>query len=117
MNVLDGLQTIRRRLEENGSDPASLALVDQIAKRAALPAAKSANAQSLLQLVRMLMRSPAASSNVRVYNDFVRLEEEIENASAAHRERQAAEDAKPVPKTKKYYKDLKEKEKKTGSPG
>ena len=117
MNVSEGLLTIRRRLEENGADAASLVLVDQIAKRAALPAAKSANAQSLLQLVRMLMRSPAAASNVRVYNDFVRLEDEIENASAAFRERQAAADAVPVPKTKKYYKELKEREKKASSPG
>jgi hypothetical protein len=115
MNVLEGLQTIRRRLEENGADPASTALVDQIAKRAALPAAQPASAQSLLQLVRMLMRHPTAASNVRVYNDFVRLEDEIETASASFRERQALEDAKPVPKTKKYYKELKEREKKTGS--
>jgi hypothetical protein len=114
MNVLEGLQTIRRRLEENGANEGSLALVDQISKRAALPAAQPANAQSLLQLVRMLMRTPVAAANVRVYNDFVRLEEELENASAAFRERQAAEDAKPVPKTKKYYKELKEREKKAG---
>lgn len=114
MNVLEGLQTIRRRLEENGANDASLALVDQIAKRAALPAAQPANAQSLLQLVRMLMRTPAAASNNRVYNDFVRLEDEIESASAIFRERQALEDSKPVPKTKKYYKELKDKEKKTG---
>jgi hypothetical protein len=114
MNVLEGLQTIRRRLEENGANDASIALVDQIAKRAALPAAQPANAQSLLQLVRMLMRHPTSASNNRVYNDFVRLEDEIESASAVFREKQALEDAKPVPKTKKYYKDLKDKEKKTG---
>lgn len=117
MNVLDGLQTIRRRLEENDADPASLALVDQIAKRAALPAAQRASAQSLIQLVRMLMRTPVAASNVRVYNDFARLEEEIETASAAFRERQAIEEARPIPKTKKYYKELKEREKKTRTGG
>jgi hypothetical protein len=48
-----------------------------------------------------------------VYNDLVRLEEEIETASVAMRERQAIEDAKPVPKTKKYYKELKEREKRS----
>jgi hypothetical protein len=115
MNVLEGLQTIRRRLEENDADPASLTLVDQIAKRAALPAAQSASSQSLLQLVRMLMRTPAAASNVRIYNDLVRLEDEISVASTAARERQAIEDAKPIPKTKKFYKDQKERERKTGS--
>lgn len=114
MNVLEGLQTIRRRLEENGANPESIALVDQISRRAALPAAQPASAQSLLQLVRMLMRHPTSASNVRVYNDFVRLEDEIQTASAAFRERQALEEARPIPKTKKYYKELKEKEKKTG---
>jgi hypothetical protein len=115
MNVLEGLQTIRRRLEDNGANSATLDLVDQISRRAALPAAKSASSQSLLQLVRMLMRTPLAASNVRIYNDLVRLEDEIETASTAMRERQAIEDAKPIPKTKKYYKELKEREKKTGS--
>ncbi len=112
MNVLEGLQTVKRRLEENGANQTSLDLVDQIMKRAALPAARSADAQSLIQLVRMLMRTPVAASNVRVYNDFVRLEEEIEIAATSFRERQALEDAKPVPKLKKHYKELKEREEK-----
>ena len=115
MNVLDGLKMIRLRLEEQGSESASLALVDQIAKRAALPAAQPAVATSMLQLVRMLMRTPVAASNNRVYNDFVRLEDELQTGAAAARARTEAEDAKPVPKTKKFYKDLKEKEKKAGS--
>src|SRR4051812_31558049 len=115
VNVLEGLQTIRERLEDRGADDETLATVDAIIKRAALPAAAPANANSLIQLVRMLVRTPAANSNVRVYNDFVGLEEELENASTAFRERQAQEDAKPVPKTKKFYKQQKEKEKKAAS--
>lgn len=112
VNVLEGLQQIRQRLANNGADPATLQAVDQIARRAALPAAAPANANSLIQLVRMLMRTPAANSNVQVYNDLVRLEEELDVAASAMRERQAIEDAKPIPKTKKYYKDLKERERK-----
>jgi hypothetical protein len=115
MNVLDGLRTIRERLVENDADPATLETVDQIMRRAALPAASSASSNSLLQLVRMLARTPAADKNVRVYNDLVRLEEELDTASSAARERRATEEAKPVPKTKKYYKDLREREKKTAS--
>ncbi len=111
MNVLEGLQNIRYRLEANGADPASIQVVDQIMRRAALPAAAPASANSLIQLVRMLMRTPAANGNVRIYNDFVRLEEELDLAGSAARERQALEDAKPVPKTKKFYKDQKEREK------
>jgi len=110
VKVLEGLQQIRGRLEANGAEDATLTIVDQIMRRAALPAAQPASATSLLQLVRMLERTPAANTNVRIYNDFVRLEEELTNAAAAYRERQAAEDAKPVPKTKKYYKQLKERD-------
>lgn len=114
MNVTEGLQRIRERLEDNDAEQESIQAVDLIMRRAALPAAAPASATSLLQLVRMLMRTPAANNNVRVYNDFVRLEEEMSEAATAFRERQAAEEAKPVPKTKKFYKDLKEREK-TGS--
>lgn len=111
VNVTEGLQRIRERLEDNDAEPESIQTVDLILRRASLPAATSASATSLLQLVRMLMRTPAANNNNRVYNDFVRLEEEMSVAATAFRERQAAEDAKPVPKTKKFYKDLKEREK------
>jgi len=113
MNVLDGLRTIRDRLEGNDADPATLDVVDAIIRRASLPAAASASSNSMIQLVRMLLRTPAADTNVRVYNDLVRLEEELDTASTAARERRASEEAKPVPKTKKYYKELKDREKKT----
>lgn len=115
MNVLDGLQNIRARLVENGAESATLATVDLFIKRASLPAAKNASVNSQLQLVRMLMRTPESNTNVRVYNDFVRLEEEMESAAAQAQERRDAEDARPVPKTKKYYKEQKEREKKTQS--
>jgi len=110
VNVREGLQNIRARLESNGAEDATLETVDLIMRRASLPAAAPASATSLLQLVRMLSRTPAANSNVRVYNDFVRLEEELASSATAYRERQEAEAAKPVPKTKKYYKDLKERD-------
>ena len=113
MNVVEGLQQIRGRLVMKGADPATVECVDQILRRASLPAAAGAPAQSLIQLVRMLMRTPAANSNVRVYNDLAGLEEEMEVAATSFRERQALEDAKPVPKTKKYYKDLKDRERKS----
>lgn len=114
VNVLDGLNRIRERLIDNDADSATLQSIDLIIKRAALPAAAPASANSLLQLVRMLMRTPAANSNVRVYNDFARLEEELDAAGVALRERQAEEDARPIPKTKKYYKQVKARQQKTG---
>ncbi|MBA2754862.1 MAG: hypothetical protein H0U40_10435 [Chloroflexia bacterium] len=111
MNVVDGLKMIRQRLDANGAVDETLALVDLIIKRASLPAAASAAAQSQLQLVRMLMRTPVADANTAIYNDLARLEEEIENVSTRRREEQEALDSRPEPKTKKFYKDLKEKAK------
>ena len=116
VNVLEGLQIIRERLIDNDADPATLDLVDAIMKRAALPAAAPASAQSLLQLTRMLARSPIASSNITVYNDLLRLEEQLQTAAAQHRERIEAEESRPIPKTKKHYRQLKEREeRKAGS--
>lgn len=104
MNVQEGLETIRSRLVEGDANKATLQLVDAILKRASLPAASSATAGSLLQLVRMLMRSPQASANPLVYNDLVKVESELEQHANAHREQVEAEEAKPIPKLKKYYK-------------
>ena len=111
MNVVDGLKMIRQRLDANGAVDETLALVDMITKRASLPAAASAAAQSQLQLVRMLMRTPIADANTAIYNDLARLEEEIETVSTKRREEQEALDSRPEPKTKKFYKDQKEKAK------
>jgi hypothetical protein len=114
MNVLEGLRMVRERLVENEAEPATLAHVDQIIRRASTPSAAGGSAQSLLQLTRMLMRHPTAAANVRIYNDLVKLEEQLETAGAAIRQRAEAEDAKPVPKTKKFYKEQRERERKTG---
>ena len=110
VKVTEGLQIIRQRLVENGATAETLTLVDTIMQRASLPAAASASTQSLLQLVRMLARSPVASNNIAVYNDLLRLEEDLQSAAAQYHERMEAEESKPIPKTKKHYKQLKERE-------
>lgn len=110
MNVTQGLQEIRSRLVDNGANPKSLKLVDTIMERAALPAAQQASAGSLLQLVRMLMRSAVSNADPLVYNDFVRLESELETYSDAARLQREADEARPLPKTKKFYKDQKKKD-------
>ncbi|MBA3275936.1 MAG: hypothetical protein H0T72_09085 [Chloroflexia bacterium] len=109
MNVKEGLEEIRGRLIRNGANPKSLQVVDAIMQRASLPAAQSASAGSLTQMVRMLMRSPVADADPIVYNDFVKVEEELEVRSEEFRVQREAEDAKPIPKTKKFYKAQKEK--------
>jgi hypothetical protein len=110
MNVVDGLKTIRERLDEQGANPKTLSYVDIFIKRAQTPGASNAAAASLTQLVKMLMRTPGANDNTIIYNDLARLEETLTTAASDYMARKAAEDAKPVPKTKKYYKDLKEKQ-------
>ena len=111
MNVAEGLRNIHERLEMNGARDQTLALVDQIRKRASVPSAAPAAAQSLLQLTRMLMRHPTSAANVNVYNDLALLEEQLEGNAAAMAARAAEEASKPLPKTSKYYKDLKKKDK------
>lgn len=115
MNVVEGLQVIRGRLVENEAGPATLSMVDVFLERASHPKAQTASATSQLQLVRLLMRTPAADANVRVYNDLARLEEEMEGAAAVMQARREEEEAKPVPKLKKYYKQKKSKEKEKSS--
>jgi hypothetical protein len=112
MNVVDGLKVVRDRLDEQGANPKTLQYVDLFIKRASTPGASGASAQSLAQLVRMLMRTPGANDSTVIYNDLARLEESMANAAAEYQAQKAAEDARPVPKTKKYYKDLKDKDKK-----
>lgn len=104
MKVQEGLQQIREMLVEHDASRTTLKLVDGIMQRAALPAAESATAGSLLQLVRMLMRSPQAGSNPTVYNDLIKVESDLEARAAEFRERQAEEEARPIPKLKKHYK-------------
>ena len=111
MNVIEGLRSIKQRLDENGAGDETMAHVNEILKRASVPSAGSASAQSLLQLTRMLMRHPTAATNSNVYNDLALLEEQLEGSAIATAARAAEEASKPLPKTHKYYKDLKEKQK------
>jgi hypothetical protein len=112
VNVQEGLEEIRRRLVENGAEQGSIQTVDAILKRAALPAAASASANSLLQLTRMLMRTPNANSNPKIYNDFVKIEADLEMRAEQFRAAKAEEEAKPLPKSHKFYKEQKEAAKK-----
>lgn len=110
MNVQEGLGEIRRRLVENGAQPESLQVVDLILQRASLPAASGASATSMLQLVRMLQRNPVSNSKPAVYNDFVKIESDLETQAEAFRAIKAEEEGRPIPKTKKFYKDQKKKD-------
>ena len=105
MSLMHGLSQVRQRLWENDASTATLALVDTIIRRASDPAAASAPSQSQLQLVRMLMRTPVANDNSTVYNDLVQLEEELETAAQSFQAEREAVESRPLPKSKKYYRE------------
>jgi hypothetical protein len=108
MNARDGLERIRERLVENRARPDTLKLVDTMIDRASAPGADRAQA-SQAQLIRLLMRTPAANSNNDVYNDLTRIEAEVTEVAQRRAAEAEAEANKPIPKSKKYYKQLKEK--------
>lgn len=110
MSLVYNMQQVRERLLEFDAEPATVSLVDQILARASEPSMERAPSQSQLQIVRMLIRHPIADSNTDVYNDLVKLEEDLDNAAVSRRAEQDAADSKPVPKSKKYYKELKDKQ-------
>jgi len=110
MSIVYGLEQVRDRLLDHGASDATLDLVDQILKRASDPAMANAPSQSQLQIVRMLMRTPVAHDNIAVYNDLARLEEELDAAASVRRAQQAAVESRPMPKSKKFYKERKEKQ-------
>lgn len=111
MNLVEALERVRAMLAENGAQAATLRVVDGIRANAdRIQGGGDARAQSLLQITRMLLRTPAASQNVRIYNDLALLEQQLaERAEVAARERETELD-RPMPKDKKFYKARKERE-------
>ncbi len=112
MDVKQGLMEIRSMLVANNADRDTVKMVDVITQRASLPAAAGANADSVLQLVRMLMRNPVSSQNVTVYNDLVKVESQLEAQAEEFRSVRAEEDRIANAKPKSYYKALKDNSKK-----
>lgn len=115
MNLLYGLERIEERLVENKARPDTFKLVDTIRKTANRPGADQAQVRSLVELVRRLMRTPVAYANVGVYDDLAVLEEQLVEASAQASAEREAVDNRPLPKSKKYYRALREKEEKKRS--
>lgn len=111
MDVKQGLMQIRELLMENRADKETVKMVDLIAQRASLPAASGAHADSVLQLVRMLMRNPVSAANVTVYNDLVKVESQLENQAEEYREFRDQEERIANAKPKSYYRELKKKQK------
>ncbi len=109
MYLTDALQRIRQRLVENRARPETLALVDSVLATAERAGGDQAQVRSLLELVRRLMRTPQANSNIAIYDDLAVLEEQLVQ-QAAQAAARAQEAERPLPKPKKYYRELKERE-------
>lgn len=109
MNARDGLVQIRERLVERDARLETIGLVDDMIKRASVPGADRAQA-SLTQLMTLLARTPVANSNVRVYDELMELKDEIDSNATRRAQAAAVEEARPLPKSKKYYRQLREKE-------
>lgn len=113
MDVKQGLIQIRTMLVENRADKETVKMLDLITQRASLPAAAGANADSVLQLVRMLMRNPVSAGNSTVYNDLVKVESQLENQADEYRDLREEEERIANAKPKSYYKALKKDGKKS----
>ena len=117
MNLIDGLERIRTMLTSNRADPATLDAVDMILENAArMGANDSARAQSLLQITKMLMRTPASNQNVRIYNDLAKIEQQLTIRANEMAKERAEVAEKPMPKDKKFYKAQKERDKAAKKP-
>lgn len=114
MNVRDGLVQIREQLVERDARLETIGLVDQMIKRASAPGTDKAQA-SLTQIVTLLARTPVANDNIHVYDELMDLRDDLEVTAQQRIAEAAAEEAKPLPKSRKYYKRLKEQEAKQKS--
>lgn len=109
MNVRDGLVQIKEQLLERDARTETLDLVDTMIERASAPGADRAQA-SLVQIVGLLSRTPVANSNIRVYDELMELQDDLQAAAAARAEEAAAVEARPIPKSRKYYRQRRERE-------
>lgn len=112
MDVKQGLMQIRELLVENRAHKDTVQMVDLIAQRASLPAAAGAHADSVMQLVRMLMRNPVSAANITVYNDLVKVESQLEARAEEYRDLRDQEERIANARPKSYYKAQKEEKKK-----
>jgi len=113
MYLVDALQRVRQRLLENQARPETIQLVDGVLQTAERQGGEQAQVRSLLELVRRLMRTPAANANVGIYDDLAVLEEQLVAAASQAAAAREAEESRPLPKPKKYYRQLKEKQRKS----
>lgn len=108
MNAYEQLVAIRERLELNGANEKSVALVEKFIARAE-PERDSDMSVTQVMMIRHLLRQREALDTHAIYDDLQELMSEIEARRTARNEdtaRNAWEEEKQ-PRPKSYYKSLK----------
>lgn len=111
MNIADNMTRIQQRLIERKAKPPTLAMLDRyitLAERAG-----GAEHSSQLRVLHRLMRTPEAARDTTIYNDLAGLEEELEVVREENAKEREALESRPVPKLKKYYKEQKQRGRKS----
>ena len=111
MNAYEQLEAIRDQLEQNGASEDSIELVDKFIKRAESER-NSSTSFSQMMMLRHLLRQREAIDNYAIYNDLQEIIDGLEGRRASDDDvRPAYEDNERHPRSRQYYKALKEKEK------
>jgi hypothetical protein len=105
VNIAENMVRLQQKLIERRAKPQTVAMLDRYITLAERVGGNEYSTQ--LRVLQRLMRSPEAIKDTAIYNDLAGLEEELEEVREQNaREREALE-ARPLPKTKKYYKQQK----------
>lgn len=111
MNAYEQLEAIRDQLEQNGASEDSIELVDKFIKRAESER-NSSTSFSRMMMLRHLLRQREAIDNFAIYNDLQEIMDDVDGRRSSDDDaRPAYEDTERHPRSRQYYKALKEKEK------
>lgn len=109
MNIAENMVRLQQQLIERRAKPQTIAMLDRYITLAQQVGGNEYASQ--LRVLQRLMRAPEAAKDTSIYNDLAGLEEQLEGVRDQNaREREALE-ARPIPKTKKYYKEHKNRKK------
>jgi hypothetical protein len=102
MNIAENMIRLQQRLIERRAKPQTVAMLDRYISLAEQMGGNEYTSQ--LRVLQRLMRAPEAAKDTSIYNDLVGLEEELEGIREQNAREREAFEARPIPKTKKYYK-------------
>ncbi|WIG57259.1 MAG: hypothetical protein OJF49_000003 [Ktedonobacterales bacterium] len=110
MNAYEQLEFIRDRLEQNGANEDSIALVEKFLKRAE-PERNSQTAVPQAMMIKHLLRQRETLDNYAIYNDLQEIISEHDDRRVDEDSvRPAYEDNEHHPRPHSYYRALKAKE-------